>query len=66
MFVTWEYRLMKLDRISDYRNKWGAPEPTQPPIQLVPMVKRPGLEAEQLSPTSAEVKKTGIYISIPP
>jgi hypothetical protein len=73
ILVTWEYRLMKLDRISDCRNKWGAgivsrlaPEPTQPPIPWVPWIKRPGFEAAHLSPTSAEVKKTGIYTSTPP
>jgi hypothetical protein len=31
---------------------------TQPPIQWVPGVKRPGREAERSPPTSAEVKKT--------
>jgi hypothetical protein len=44
---------------------------TQPPIQWVqgalsPGVKRSGREAEQSSPTSAEVKKTCIYTSTPP
>jgi hypothetical protein len=45
--------------------------PTQPPIQWVPGaisagVKRPGHEVDHSPPTSAEVKKTWIYISIPP
>jgi hypothetical protein len=40
--------------------------PTQPPIQCVPGVKRPGHEADQLTPTSAEVKNTLIYTSTPP
>jgi hypothetical protein len=34
---------------------------TQPPIQWVPGVERPGREAEHPSPTSAEVKKTWVY-----
>jgi hypothetical protein len=73
MLVTWEYRLIKLDRISDYRNKGGAgiastPTlcPTEPPIQWVPEVKRPGREADHSPPTSAEVKRTWIYTSTPP
>jgi hypothetical protein len=37
---------------------------TQPPIQCVPRVKRPGLEADH-SPTSAKVKKMWIYTSTP-
>jgi hypothetical protein len=37
--------------------------PTQPPIQWVPGVKRPGREADHSPPTSAEVKKTWIYTS---
>jgi hypothetical protein len=41
-----------------------------PPIQWVPGdlspgLKRPGREADQSPPTSAEVKKTWIYISTP-
>jgi hypothetical protein len=45
--------------------------PTQPPIQWVPGalslgVKRPGREADYSSPTSAEVKKTWVYISTHP
>jgi hypothetical protein len=48
-----------------------ALEPTQSPIQwlpeaLSPGVKRPGLEAEHLSPASAEVKKMWICASTPP
>jgi hypothetical protein len=39
--------------------------PTQPPIQS-PGVKRPEREADHLPPTSAEVKKAGIYTSTPP
>jgi hypothetical protein len=44
---------------------------TQPPINWVPGgsfpgVKRQGREADQLSPTSAEVKKMWIYTSTPP
>jgi hypothetical protein len=44
---------------------------TQPPIQCVtgalsPEVKRPGRDADHSPPTSAEVKKTWIYSSIPP
>jgi hypothetical protein len=43
---------------------------TQPPIKwiqeaLSPGVKRPGREAEHLPVSSAEVKKTWIYTSIP-
>jgi hypothetical protein len=43
---------------------------TQPPIEWVPGtlsqgLKRPGLEADHSPPTSAEVKKTWIYTSIP-
>jgi hypothetical protein len=34
---------------------------TQPPIQLVPGVKRPGREAYHSPPASAEVKKMWIY-----
>jgi hypothetical protein len=45
--------------------------PTQPLSQCVrgalsAGVKRPGREAHQSSPTSAEVKKTWIYTSTPP
>jgi hypothetical protein len=44
---------------------------TQPPIQWVPGalspgVKRPGREADQSPPTSAEVKKMWIYTSALP
>jgi hypothetical protein len=44
---------------------------TQSPIQWVPgalspAVKRPGLEADHSSPTSAETKKMWIYTSTPP
>jgi hypothetical protein len=44
---------------------------TQPPIQWVPGalspgVKRPGREADQSPPASAEVKKMRIYTSTPP
>jgi hypothetical protein len=44
---------------------------TQLPIQWVPgalspEVKRPGCEADHSPPTSAEVKKTWVYTSIPP
>jgi hypothetical protein len=38
----------------------------QPPIQWIPGVKRPRREAEHSSPTSAEIKKICMYISIPP
>jgi hypothetical protein len=38
--------------------------PTQPPIS--PGVKRPGLEADHSSPTSAEVKKIWVYTTILP
>jgi hypothetical protein len=31
-----------------------------------PRIKRPGREADQSPPTSAEVKKMGIYTSTPP
>jgi hypothetical protein len=40
--------------------------PTQPPIQWVPGVKRPGCQADYSHPTDAEVKKTWIYTSTPP
>jgi hypothetical protein len=36
---------------------------TQPPIQCVPAVKRPGLEADHSPPFSAEIKNSG---TIPP
>jgi hypothetical protein len=39
---------------------------TQPPIQWVSGVKRPGREADHSPPASAEVKKMWIYISTPP
>jgi hypothetical protein len=39
--------------------------PTQPPIQPVPGVKRPGREVDHSPPTSAEAKNTWIYISRP-
>jgi hypothetical protein len=52
---------------------WSRPilGPTQPPIQWVPGatspgIKRPGREADQSPPTSAEVKNTSIYTSTPP
>jgi hypothetical protein len=34
---------------------------SQPPIQWVPGLKRPGREADHSSPTSAKVKKMWIY-----
>jgi hypothetical protein len=40
--------------------------PTEPPIQWVPRVMRPGREADHSPPTSAEVKKTWLYTSTPP
>jgi hypothetical protein len=48
-----------------------ALRPTQPPIEWVPGalhpgVKRPGREADNSPPTSAEVKKTWIYTSTSP
>jgi hypothetical protein len=48
-----------------------ALEPTQPPIQRVPValspgIKRSGREADHAPPTSAEVKKTWIYKTTPP
>jgi hypothetical protein len=39
---------------------------TQPPIQWVPGVKRPGREANHSPPTSAEVNKILNYTSTPP
>jgi hypothetical protein len=39
---------------------------TQPPIQWVPGVKRPLLEAGHSPPTSAEVKKMWMYTCMPP
>jgi hypothetical protein len=47
-----------------------ALEPTQPPIQrelaaLSPGVKRPGREADQSPPSSAEVKNGGAIPSLP-
>jgi hypothetical protein len=47
-----------------------ALEPTQPPIQCVPgnftpWVKRPGREADHLSPSSAKVKNEWSYTSTP-
>jgi hypothetical protein len=39
--------------------------PTQPPIQWVLEVKRPGREADHSPPFSAEVKNTWIYTSTP-
>jgi hypothetical protein len=48
-----------------------ALEPTQPPIQWVPValslgVKEPGREADYSPPASAEVKKAWSYTSTPP
>jgi hypothetical protein len=40
--------------------------PTQPLIQWVPAVKRPGRESVHSPPTSTDVKKTWIYTSTPP
>jgi hypothetical protein len=45
--------------------------PTQPPIQWVPRapslgVKRPGIEADHATPTSAEVTNMRICTSTPP
>jgi hypothetical protein len=37
---------------------------TQPPIQWVPGVKRPGREADHSPPATAEVKKMWIYVYI--
>jgi hypothetical protein len=39
---------------------------TQPPIQWIPGIKRPGSEADHSPPTSAKVKKMWIYTFIPP
>jgi hypothetical protein len=38
---------------------------TQPPIQWVSGVKRPGREADHSLPTAAEVRKTWVYTSTP-
>jgi hypothetical protein len=48
-----------------------VPGPIQPPIQWVPgadspELKQPGCEADHQSPSSAEVKNTWSYTSIPP
>jgi hypothetical protein len=40
--------------------------PTQPPIQSVPWIKRPGREADHSPPPSAEVKNAWSYTSTPP
>jgi hypothetical protein len=45
---------------------FNSPCPAQPPIQWVPGVKRPGREADDSPPASAEVKKMWIYTSTPP
>jgi hypothetical protein len=37
--------------------------PTQPTMQLVPEVKRPGREADHSPPTSVQIKKTWIHTS---
>jgi hypothetical protein len=39
--------------------------PTQPPIQWIPVVKRPGRDGDCSPSTSAEVKKMWIYTSTP-
>jgi hypothetical protein len=45
---------------------WGPPSPIHwVPGALSPAVKRPGLEADHSSPTSAEVNTMWIYISTP-
>jgi hypothetical protein len=67
---------------SKFQSRWGQEfslhhvvktplGPTQPPIQWVSGalslgVKRPGREPDHPPPTSAEVKKTWVYTSIPP
>jgi hypothetical protein len=38
---------------------------TQPPIQWVPEVKRPGREADHSPPANAEVKRNWMYTSTP-
>jgi hypothetical protein len=43
-----------------------AREPTQPPSQWVPAVKRQGREPDHSPPTRADVKKTWPYTSTPP
>jgi hypothetical protein len=43
-----------------------ALESTQPPVQWVLGVKRPGHEADRSPPTSDEVKKMWMYTSTPP
>jgi hypothetical protein len=45
------------------KNFFFSMSPTQPPIQWVPGVKRPGREADHSSPATAEVKKMWIYTS---
>jgi hypothetical protein len=42
-----------------------ALEPTQPLIQWVPGIKRPGCEADNSPPSSAEVKNAWSYTSVP-
>jgi hypothetical protein len=64
-----EVRVMVGSRIFSTSSK-PALGPTKPPIQclpgaLSPGVKQPGCEANHSHPTSAEVKKTWIYTSIP-
>jgi hypothetical protein len=39
---------------------------TQPPIERVPGVKRPGREADHSTSASAEVRKIWIYTTTPP
>jgi len=39
--------------------------PTQPPLQWVPAVKRPGREADESPSSSSEVKKVWGYTSTP-
>jgi hypothetical protein len=40
--------------------------PTQPLIQWVPGIKRPGREGDHSYPAGAEVKKMSLYTSTPP
>jgi hypothetical protein len=56
-------------RIKSFRFSKSSRPPlgsTQPPIQWVPGVMRPGRETDQLSPACAVVKKMWIYTSTPP
>jgi hypothetical protein len=57
------YQLIVTEIVTEFRQ---VPWPTQHAIQRVPGIKRPGREADNLSPSNAEVNNVWSYTSTAP